>query len=232
MHKLNDEKYAAELFGKLINISYEVSNMNITDISIFKSLVSEEDSITARKLYKEPFKFKNTAKLWMASNVLPNVRLTTKNDTDAYFNRLLIIPCEVSIPLDKQDKNLLEKLKKEFNIFFSWAMESLHEYIMNGYKFDIAEVCKDALKNYRNNMNSAQSFIMEKCSYEGGKYTYRSKLINEFENYCIKNNLKKPDAKDIKELKDILEATLNCQYKKIHRNKNNKYGYVGLEINI
>jgi putative DNA primase/helicase len=95
--------YRAKLANKLVNYSSEI-NGNL-EASIFKQLVSGEP-VEARLPYYDPFILTNYAKMVFNCNELPK----DVEHTKAFFRRFLIIPFDVTIPDDQQDKNLSRKI--------------------------------------------------------------------------------------------------------------------------
>jgi len=85
---LCDNKFRdAELFGKIANIKSELSAVSPVHSENFKALVSGLDTITGEKKNKDPFKFRNVAKIWCSCNQLPNVDF---NDI-AWYRRWITI---------------------------------------------------------------------------------------------------------------------------------------------
>jgi len=90
---------AAELYGKLANISAEPVNEQIGrggfDPSLFKQLTGE-DLITVERKFKDPFQAVNYAKLVFAANRLPEVA----EDTYAFWRRWIVIEFPNEFPPD------------------------------------------------------------------------------------------------------------------------------------
>lgn len=230
MQNLSIEKYTAELFGKLINICSELPDNEIKDTGVFKALVSETDKVSARKVYGQPFSFYNKAKLIFATNNLPEIKGGSYKDNSAFFNRLIIIPFMISIPEEKQDKDLLIKLIEEKDIIFSWAIEGLLEYINNGYVFDEPYISKDICDNYRNNDNSISAFINRKCEICSNSYIHMDRLFKAYIKFCEDLCYDIPSNKDKKRFKSLLEEKYNLTYRKLNRPDGNKYGFDGLKL--
>jgi len=76
---------AAELFGKLANISTEPVR-GLVDPTLFKQLTGE-DLVTAERKFKDPFQFVNYAKMIFAANELPRVL----EDTYAFWRRWIVV---------------------------------------------------------------------------------------------------------------------------------------------
>src|SRR5690606_17922094 len=88
----------AMIANKLVNYGSEINGK--LESSFFKQLVSGEP-IEARLPYGQPFTMKQYAKLIFNCNELPK----DVEHTNAYFRRFLIIPFDVTIPPQEQDKD-------------------------------------------------------------------------------------------------------------------------------
>ncbi|QAA35184.1 hypothetical protein C1I91_00950 [Clostridium manihotivorum] len=230
LQNLSDEKYVAELYGKLINIFSELPDKEIVDTGTFKALVSETDKVSARKLFKNPFSFYNKCKLLFATNNLPEIKTSSYKNNLAFFNRLIIIPFNYSVPEANQDKDLVHKLLLEKDIIFSWAIDGLIRYITNGYKFSECYLSSNILNNYVQNSNSILSFINDKCLLDKDSYVHFDKLFEALVNYCNDNLIDIPSNKDKKYLKTILQDKYKLQYRRLNRFEGNKYGFEGLKL--
>lgn len=230
LQNLSDEKYVAELYGKLINIFSELPDKGITDTGTFKALVSETDKVIARKLFKDPFSFYNKCKLFFATNNLPEIKTPSHNDSLAFFNRLIIIPFKYGIPENLQDKELIHKLIYERNLIFSWSIDGLVRYINNGFRFSECAECNLVLNHYFQNSSFVLSFINERCLLDKNSHVHSDKLFEAFNIYCKENLLDTPSNKDKRYLKNILKEKYNLHYKRLNRRDGNKYGFDGLKL--
>lgn len=116
--------YRAMLANKLVNYASEINGK--LEASIFKQLVSGEP-VEARLPYGEPFSLTNYAKLIFNCNQLPR----EVEQTMAFFRRFLIIPFDVTIPEEKQDKQLAQKIiKNELSGVFNWVLEGLKRLLL------------------------------------------------------------------------------------------------------
>jgi len=112
LHQLENDPYSiAELYGKLVNIFPDLAEQNIYKNEAFKMLTgNEENGMRARRIYGQPFKFKNTARLIFSANKPPSV---TTDDNYAYFRRWMIFEFLNKFAGDDADKNLIYKLTTE-----------------------------------------------------------------------------------------------------------------------
>src|SRR5205085_8900623 len=120
---LSHEYHRAKLANKLLNYSSEISTRLEADI--FKRLTSGEP-VDARLPYGQPFIMSRYARLLFNCNELPR----DVEHTEAFFRRYLILPFDVTMPEDQQDKRLAEKIiKSELSGVFNWVLEGLQRLL-------------------------------------------------------------------------------------------------------
>jgi len=181
----NDNGYfRAKLANKLVNYASEI-NGNL-EASIFKQLVSGE-SVEARLPYGQPFILKQYAKLIFNCNELPK----DVEHTNAYFRRFLIIPFDVTIPPQEQDKQLHTKIiEKELSGVFNWVLDGLNR-LLEQKRFSDCEAAQKAVEQYRIESDSVQMFL--------GEHEYKvstaneiplKEMFSEYRNYCIESGFK------------------------------------------
>lgn len=174
--------YRAMLGGKLVNYTSEFNGK--MDVSIFKQLVSGE-AVDARLPYGEPFSVKNYGKLIFNCNELPQ-----SNDKSlSFYRRFLIIPFKVTIPLEKQDKQLAAKIiKNELPGVLNWVMEGLKR-LLNQKGFTESEIINETLNKYRYKQDTVRLFI-EKNGYERSQIESipMNDLYIDYQTFCSEGN--------------------------------------------
>lgn len=228
MQGLNKRENIATLYGKKLNICNELPDHKITDTGVFKALVSDNDKVTGKALYNNPFSFYNKAKLVFACNNMPSLNCSKSLDYNAFFNRLIIIPCLNSIPSHKQDKNLCKKLLEEKDLIFTWAMGGLQEYIDNGNQFIEPKLTKKFMREYVASVSMVDSFIKELCEYKEGEHSFKYEVEEVFIAYYGYQKETMPKESELKELIEKLKK--DYLYKRINRNGENKYGFLNLKL--
>ena len=181
----NDNGYfRAKLANKLVNYASEI-NGNL-EASIFKQLVSGEP-VEARLPYGQPFNLKQYAKLIFNCNELPK----DVEHTNAYFRRFLIIPFDVTIPPQEQDKQLHTKIiENELSGVFNWVLDGLNR-LLSQKRFSECEAAKKAVEQYRIESDSVQMFLSEyEYSVSATSETPLKELFNEYRNYCNESGFK------------------------------------------
>lgn len=151
----NDEGYyRAALANKLVNYASEIG-VNL-ETSVFKQLVSGE-KLEARLPYGAPFMIDNYGKLIFNCNELPwDVEHTT-----AFFRRFLIIPFDVTIPEEEQDKQLAAKIiADELSGVFNWVLDGLNR-LLEQKNFTDCDAVKQQLDIYKKQSDSVLMFLEE-----------------------------------------------------------------------
>jgi putative DNA primase/helicase len=175
----NDNGYfRAKIGNKLVNYASEINGKLETDI--FKQMASGEP-IEARLPYGDPFILTEYAKLIFNCNELPK----DVEHTNAYFRRFLIIGFDVTIPEDKQDKQLPNKIiQSELSGVFNWILQGL-DRVMEQKNFSKCEAVDNARSNYEKNSDSVQLFITE-MEYKTSTtdYVLISELYQRYKIFC------------------------------------------------
>lgn len=143
----------AEINGKRLNYCSEISSKDINSEQ-FKSLVSGEPT-PARRLWGQPFMAHEIPFFIGNGNRMPE----SSDISYGFFRRLLIIPFNVTIPRDKQDKELSYKLVAEYPAIFNWLIEGRDRVIRNGYRLSPSIASERALNEYQMQSNNINQFI-------------------------------------------------------------------------
>ncbi len=183
---LGDRFNKAELFGKLANIFADLPSKAIDDGGMFKSLTGE-DYVTAERKNKDPFNFRPYARLLFSCNDIPK---NYSDRTDGFYRRLIIIRFDKSVPPEKRDPNLRERVATERNGILIWALEGLRRLIGNNYLFTETDKTRLELQRYKVESNSALMFLEECCEIKEGAECVREQLFERYREYCNRNGLK------------------------------------------
>lgn len=133
------------------------TNQNVNlDEELIKQLTGNK-IITARFLNREFFDFEATFKIFLATNHKPNIRGT---DT-GIWSRIQMIPFNMTITPDKEDKNLAEKLAAEASGIFNWMIEGYNKWAKDG--LCIPDVVKEATSVYKEEEDDLGQFISSEC---------------------------------------------------------------------
>ena len=176
--------HRAELTNYLLNYSSELGGKNANPDTV-KKLISNEP-IDARSPYGKPFILRNYGKFIFNANKLP----TDLEHTNAYFRRFIIIDFDVTIPEEKQNKDLAANIiKTELSGIFNLVLEGLKR-IQKNKKFTFSQKVYDSVANFKQESDSVAMFIMEK-DYSPSTTTEKMKLKDFrslYTEYCKEND--------------------------------------------
>ncbi len=192
LQSLNDPSYRAKIATKLLNYGSEIKGC--LESNIFKQIASGE-KVEAKALYKDPFIMSDYAKLLFNCNELPK----DVEHNEAFFRRFIIIPFEVTIPLEERDADLPKKIiEKELSGVFNWIMKGL-ERILEQKRFSHSHIVDGYIEAYKKESDSIALFIDE----EGYKahhqqYTLLSNLYQSYRFYCSQSGFNYVNLKNFK----------------------------------
>ncbi|MFB6457619.1 phage/plasmid primase, P4 family [Chitinophaga sp. Hz27] len=189
----NTGYYRAKLANKLVNYASEINGS--LEAAIFKQLASGEP-VEARQPYGQAFNMTHYAKLIFNCNELPR----EVEHTQAYFRRFLIIPFDVTIPEDQQDKELSRKIiTAELSGVFNWVLEGLSR-LLTQKRFSECEAARLKVEEYKKQSDSVCMFLED----EGYKtslthYLPHKALFAEYRIYAADNGYRPCSAKTFTE---------------------------------
>ena len=147
------------LFAKRLAGNADMSFAKIAELKVFKSL-SGGDQVFAERKGKNGFSFKFDGLFLFASNSLPHFG---GDKGDWVYSRFIVLECKNVIPKDKQDKELIDKLKNERKAIIAYLISKLPQIIKSGYKLDIPESCDAALDAFKVQNSLPLQFFQEFC---------------------------------------------------------------------
>ncbi|QJB41724.1 DNA primase [Chitinophaga oryzae] len=185
--------YRANLANKLVNYASEI-NGNM-EASIFKQLASGEP-VEARQPYGQAFNLTHYAKLIFNCNELPR----DVEHTNAYFRRFLIIPFDVTIPPEAQDKELSKKIiQQELSGVFNWVLAGLRR-LMEQKKFSPCDAATQQLQQYQQQSDSLLMFLEDE-GYRPSRIAFLllKNLYTQYKIFCSDNGYRVCSAKTVSE---------------------------------
>lgn len=190
----NNEYNRVLLSKALFNISEETPVRKTMEGGLFKNLVSGGE-VFARNIFKDPFFFRNRAKLLFLCNELPH----TDDHTFGFYRRLIIIPFNaVFTDTDKDfDPHIEQKLLNELPGIFNMAMAAYKE-VKKRKAFTKAKASADALDNYRHDSDNILAWCREKVIKTDNEadFSATADLYAAYKIYCESGGMRPlPSAK-------------------------------------
>lgn len=171
----------ARLKGKRLVTSSEPNEGSRLDEGMIKQLTGE-DVVSASYKGLHVFEYKPKYKIWIATNHKPYIRGTD----EGIWRRVKIIPFEVTIPKEKVDRKLSDKLKAELPGILNWAIQGVVLWQKEG--LGESEEIEKASREYRREMDLLGTFLdeeTEECEWESVK---ASELYKRFAKWAEENH--------------------------------------------
>ena len=221
--QLADKYFTLQLEGMIMNVSTDNSGQAVGNEHIFKAIVSNE-RIEGRALRNNPKTFTPHAKLIFASNK-PYV---FKHPDSAIFRRMVIVPFERSIPEDKQDPELLEKLIAERDVICSISVRRLKRFISSGFDFQMSEKGQAYLTSRIADLNSVKSFLTDRAILDENGAISMANLFETYKGWCKDNSLTADGRNEFRE--NVLSFSPGIDYRKVGPREKRIWGFRGIRL--
>ena len=162
--------------ARLVTVSEPEKGTHLNESRV-KDLTGR-DPIKARQLYQEPFEFMPEFKLWLYTNFKPIIR----GQDRGIWRRIKLIPFEVCIPDEQQDKNLDIKLQAEAAGILNWCLEGCLKWQKDGLK--VPDEILQATAEYKDEMDVFGEFFKDCCVLEKGAVEYSLPLHTVYKVWC------------------------------------------------
>jgi len=158
------------------------------DVARLKHIVGLA-TIKARRLRENPFTFEPSHKLFIDCNDRPII----SDPKDAVWNRIKMIPFNVTIPESEIDAALPEKLRAELPGIMSWLVIGAEEFIQHGLPANPeAEAAK---QGYQEASDRLTGFYAEECMLGPKLWVSRTDLWMAYVRWEADNGTKYPMLK-------------------------------------
>jgi putative DNA primase/helicase len=199
--------------------------------SIIK-MISGNDTITARGLYKDPVSFIPQCKLMLCTNFKPDFNANDRANVD----RVRLVPFNarfVDSPVKPNEFIRIESIdkvveQKYMNEFFSWCVDGAIEYYKNK-KFNPTGEMLEAQNEYIREQSNITNFIddtFDTC--DTGLYL-KSEIKSLYDLWCKENSLK---PLKVSVLFTKFDEVYNKSFKCTTKEYKGKWVYKGLKIKI
>jgi putative DNA primase/helicase len=169
----------AMLVNKLLNYASEINGK--LESNIFKLLISGEP-VEARLLYKNTQIISDYARFMFNCNELPK----EVENTNAFFRRFIILPFRVTIPPNKQDKGLSNRIiETELSGVFNWVLNGLTRLLKNK-DFSQSNIVQNEVLQYQKESDSVMMFLEDENYQQSVEQDRPLKdIFSEYKTYCL-----------------------------------------------
>ncbi len=137
------------------------------------------DKISARFMRQDFFEFFPQFKLFVAGNHKPAIR----NIDEAMKRRLHLIPFTITVPPERRDKNLQQKLLAERDGILAWAVQGCLDWQRHG-RLSPPQRVVDATEEYFEAEDALGRWLDERCVREPNAKSLTAELFNDWKQWA------------------------------------------------
>ena len=170
----------ARLFGARICQAAEIPKGRALNEALVKDLTGSED-LTARDIFKAPFQFAPTHKLFISGNHKPEISGTDSG----IWRRVKLIPFLYSFRTDperKEENDLMAALKEELPAILNWALEGWEKIQESG--FTAPDIVTGAVASYRGEQDQIANWLAERMQEGSGYYITLKAAFADYREWC------------------------------------------------
>ncbi len=212
----NTQADLADLRGaRFVTTSETESGQRLAEGKL-KRITQGMGNIKSCRKYENPITFPETHKLWLDCNHLPLVRGTD----DAIWNRLHLIPFDVTIPAAEIDRELPRKLLGEADGILAWLVAGAVRWHEQG--LEKPPEVEAAGTRWRAESDTLLGFINDICVLSETAKSIASTLYAAYKSWCERNDERALTMRDFK-------AQLEQRgFQSKHTNTGNQYLGIGI----
>jgi len=179
---LQENRFAkAQLYRKLANIAGELEYAELKNTSVLKQLCGG-DNIDVERKYKEPFKYRNYAKLIFLTNEINK----TRDTTEAFYRRVYLIEFPKKFPNNPElDYRLLTLPEEEYEGLLLVVLDQLQKLVRRGFHFTLELDDEEAKEAYNRLSSPLNQFVEENCevTYDREDYIFKYEFLQRFKDW-------------------------------------------------
>jgi len=167
----------ARLFGARMAVAGETEAGDRLDEAKVKELTGG-DLLEARRMREDPWKFAPSHSLFLHTNHRPRVR----GGDEGIWRRIHLIPWDVTIPPERRDGRLADKLEAEASGILNWIIAGCLAWQAEGLQPPPAVT--DAVDSYRAEEDHVGRFLTECCVLDPKAHVSAKALRAAYEQWC------------------------------------------------
>lgn len=207
----NKEFSVAPIVGSAVNLSLDLPASRLNSLAVSKiKMLTGGDTININQKYEPVFSYKNRAKLIFATNF----SISLSENDDAFWNRMVYLPFNRTIPKSKQNKKLFDLISREKDVIVSEALRYAKRLIDLDFQFPTTPQIEYRMQEWQGRVSaSIENFVQECCicsdKYRGELVT---RLYYSYEEYC---NVSGYVPKNYQIFKKFLEEQIGLKHYKM-----------------
>lgn len=169
----------ADLQGRRLVVGSETEAGCRLKTQLVKRLTGDT-RMKGRRMREDFYEFDRTHKLVLMSNNRPVIR----EDTEAMWRRIRLVPFNVTIPEAERDPMLLDKLKAEAPGVLNLLTLACRAWIANGYTNPPCPAIEEATAHYREESDPIGEFLDERCIMAPDASAVSGDIRRAYEEWC------------------------------------------------
>jgi len=200
---LQENRFAkAQLYRKLANIAGELEYAELKNTSVLKQLCGG-DNIDIERKYKDPFKYRNYAKLIFLTNEINK----TRDTTEAFYRRVFLLEFPKKFQNNPElDYRLLTLPEEEYEGLLLVVLDQLQKLLRRGFHFTFELDDEEAKEAYNRLSSPLNQFIEENCvvTYDREDFIFKFEFLQRFKDWLAeKGRTVYTDARLKQELREL-----------------------------
>lgn len=184
----NKARFArVKLEGRLLMLDDDMNLEGLENTAFVKQLITAETPSEIEPKGKDPHEVLLYTKVLAFGN---GAISSLYDNSDGFWRRQLILSTKSKDPNRVDDPFIIEKLRKEKDDIFSWALRGLRRLIRNGYKFTESEKTKQNVEEARKESNNIIAFLESGAVTIDGqrnRYITTKELHDLYIDWCDRN---------------------------------------------
>lgn len=172
----------AGLFGARMALGEENAAGRKLNEALLKALTGG-DRVKGRFHYSNFVEAAPTYKIHLVGNHKPTIAGTD----EGIWRRFLLVPWPVSIPPEKRDTRLREKIAQESSGVLNWLLEGCIDWGKHGLR--VPESCKAATAGFRQESDELGDFITEHLEKDPEVYCLKSDVYEAYKKWALAGGL-------------------------------------------
>ncbi|WP_171208729.1 MULTISPECIES: phage/plasmid primase, P4 family [unclassified Ruegeria] len=172
----------AGLQGARLVVGSELPKGKSWDEATIKDLTGG-DKLTARLMKQDYLDFDPQLTLFIAGNNMPSFA----GIDEAIRARVVLVPFTVTIPPEKRDKTLPDKLRSEAPAILRWAIDGALQWQQRG--LDVPDCITAASNAYFHDEDILGQFLEDETDVDTGSFVTNSALHQRFGQWCEQQGL-------------------------------------------
>ena len=173
----------APIAGAAINVSLDLpaARLNADAVSMVKQITGD-DGFNVNPKHVSPFRYRSRAKLLFATNF--PVELLEWDE--AFWNRLVYLPFDYSVPRERQDFLLPGRFQQERDAIVSEALRHVKPLVENHFQFPTTTRLDQRIQEWQGKRcASIENFLRDCCVLdESLRGELMDTLFNAYDQYC------------------------------------------------